>query len=120
MNIQDQFPSKWVCPEDLGTKRVTVEIIAATMEPVFNRQTNKQENKLALAFKSATKMMLLNKTQAFAIAAIAGSNDTDNWPGHSITLRAGVAPNRKPTIIVEAPPVTAPVANLNSDAVATA
>ena len=105
MNINDQFPSRWLDPDDLGQRRITVEIIAATLEEVYNRQTNAKERKLALSFKSAKKQMLLNKTQAFAIANIAGDPDTDNWIGKSITLRAGTAPNRKPTIVVEAPAV---------------
>lgn len=105
MIISDVFPTRWLDAEDLGNKRVTVEIAKATMEEVFNRQTNAKELKLALTFKRAKKLMILNKTQAFAIAAIIGSEDTDRWVGHSITLRAGVAPNRKPTIVVEAPAV---------------
>ena len=105
MNIGDVFPSRFIDAEDLGDKRVTVEIAKATMEEVFNRQTNAKEMKLALTFKRAKKLFILNKTQAFAIAAIVGSEDTDRWVGHSITLRAGVAPNRKPTIVVEAPAV---------------
>lgn len=115
MNIETVYPSRWLDTDDLGARRVTVEIVAATMEEVFNRQTNAKETKLAISFKNATKMMILNKTQAFAIATIAGSNDTDNWPGHRITLRAGIAPNRKPTIVVEAPAVVPAAANLSSD-----
>jgi len=106
VNIQTVFPSKWLDPDDLATRRITVEIEAATMEEIYNRQTNAKEKKLALSFKRATKMMLLNKTQAFAIAQICQSEDTDGWIGKSITLRAGTAPNRKPTIVVEAPAVT--------------
>lgn len=115
MNVTEIFPSRWVEPDDLGSKRVTVEITGATMEEVFNRQTNTKEKKLALSFKGARKLMLLNKTQAFKIAEIMGSPDTDNWRGHSIVLRAGVAPNKKPTIIVEAPAVATPAALQNGE-----
>ena len=113
MNVKELFPCRWVEPEDLGNKRVTVEIATATMEEVFNRQANTKEMKLALSFRGAKKMMLLNKTQALKICEIVGSDETENWIGRSITIRAGIAPNKKPTIVVEAPPVTAPAANLN-------
>ena len=66
------------------------------MAEVYNRQTNGKEQKPAVSFKGAKKRLLLNKTQAFRIAEIVGSPDTDYWRGHSITLRAGVAPNKKP------------------------
>lgn len=105
MNINEQFPSKWIEPDDFGSKRFTLEIVAVEFAEVFNRQTNGKEQKLAVSFKGAKKRLLLNKTQAFKIADIVGSPDTDNWAGHKITLRAGVAPNKKPTIIVEAPAV---------------
>lgn len=111
MNIENIFPSRWLDPDDLSTKRFTLEIASVELEEVYNRQTNSKEKKLALSFKGAKKQMLLNKTQAFKVAEIANSGDTDNWPGHSITIRAGVAPNKKPTIVVEAPPVITPVAN---------
>ena len=114
MNVKELFPSRWVEPEDLGQKRVTVEIARAGMEEVFNRQANAKEMKLALSFKNAKKRMLLNKTQTFKIAEIIGSTETDNWPGHRITIRAGMASNRKPTIVVEAPPVPVAAANLDN------
>lgn len=114
MNVKELFPSRWVEPEDLGNKRVTVEITRAGLEEIFNRQTNAKEMKLALSFKGAKKQMLINKTQALKICEITGHDDTDQWVGKSITIRAGVAPNRKPTIVVEAPPVTAPAVNLNT------
>lgn len=114
MNIHEVFPAKWIEPDDFAGKRFTLEIIGVTLEEVFNRQTNSKEKKLAVAFKGAKKRFLLNKTNASAIAEIVGSPDTDNWIGHSIVLRAGIARNQKPTIVVEAPPQTAPTPALQA------
>lgn len=109
MNINQLFPRKWLYPEDLGGRAVTVTIQAATLEEVRNPATNKTEKKLIISFHKATKRLIANKTQAFAIASAAGSPDTDDWPGKQITLSAAIAPNGKATIHV------APVAVANAD-----
>lgn len=118
MNIHDQFPAKWIEPDDFGNKNFSLEITGCELAEVFNKQTNSKEKKLAVSFKGAKKRLLLNKTQAFAIAEITDSADTEAWRGKSIVLRAGIARNGKPTIVVEAPAVTTPVAALQSEDVA--
>jgi len=102
MNVNDLYPRKWLTPEDIQGRSVTVEIAAVSLETVRNPRTNTQEPKLCVAFKRAQRRMLLNKTQAFALADACGSADTERWPGRRVTLSVGIAPNRQATIVVSA------------------
>lgn len=113
MNIKTIFPSPYLSADDLGDRRVEVTIARCKMEEFHNRRTNRKEAKLTVAFERASKFLVCNKTQAFAIARIAGSLDTDGWTGKRIALRVGVAPNNMPTIVVEAPAVQAPAEQLS-------
>lgn len=110
MNIHQLFPSKWLSPADLGSRSFDLTIKAVTMQEVRNPQTNQMETKPAVAFERAQKMMLLNKTQCFAIADIVGAEETDNWKGKNIVLRTGKARNGKDTIVVQRPASKGPVA----------
>lgn len=114
MNIKQLFPSKWLSPDDLGNRRVEVVISECALEAVRNPQTNQEEEKLIITFAKATKRLIANKTQCFAIAEIVGDYDTDNWTGKRIALRTGRARNGKPTIIVEAASVQAPTVHLDN------
>ncbi len=101
MNIGELYPKKWLSALDLPAgKSATVHIEAATVEQVRNPRTNRTEPKLCIAFYGKQKRLLLNKTQAYAIAAATGSLDTDTWPGHTINLSVGIAPNSQPTIVI--------------------
>jgi len=121
MKVDQLFPSRWLHPEALNGRAVTVTIQAVTLEEVHNPTTNRKETKPAVAFRGATKLLLLNKTQALAIARITGRDDTDNWPGCRVTLSADVAPNGKQTIrvspVADADLITHanPVTNPNPD-----
>ena len=114
MNIKQLFPSKWLSPDDLANRRVEVVISECALEAVRNPQTNQEEEKLIITFAKATKRLIANKTQCFAIAEIVGDYDTDNWTGKRIALRTGRARNGKPTIIVEAAAVQAPTVHLDN------
>ena len=104
MNIAQLYPKKWLAPEDLAGRTVTVAIASVTLETVRNPRTNREENKLALAFHGKQKRLLINKTQAYALVAITGSEETDAWPGHLITLSVAVAHNGAKTFAITAPP----------------
>lgn len=116
MKIEQLFPSRWLHPEALNGRAVTVTIAAVTLEKVHNPTTNRQEQKPAVAFKGATKLLLMNKTQALAIARILGSGETDDWTGRRVTLSAAIAPNGKQTIAVSPVPDTDPIPNPDADA----
>lgn len=114
MNVRTMFPSKWLSADDLGQRRFDLTIAGCTIEEVHNRVTNQKEQKLAVAFEKASKRLLVNKTQAFAIAEIAGSDETDNWRGARVALHVGRARNGKPTIVIERPAVQAPAPAMES------
>lgn len=116
MKIEQLFPSRWLHPEALNGRAVTVTIAAVTLEKVHNPQTNKAEQKPAVAFKGATKLLLMNKTQALAIARITGSGETDDWAGKRVTLSAAIAPNGKQTIAISPVPDAGPIPNPDADA----
>lgn len=115
MNIKQLYPSQWVSAEDLGAKRVEVTISKCEMATVRDFRTGQDTPKLALSFATATKRLLPNKTQCFAIAEIAGSYETDNWIGVKVSMRVGRSHNGKNTIIIERPAVQAPAEQLNHE-----
>jgi hypothetical protein len=83
MNVNDIFPSKYLKAHDLGGKSYTLTIARVTLETVgFGQQ---EERKLAIAFEKATKLMLLNRTNAMIIASLFGP-ETDMWIGKAITI----------------------------------
>lgn len=114
MDARKFFPSRWLSPDDLGNRRVEVTIAGCSVEEVHNSRTNTKEQKLAVAFEKATKLLLVNKTQCFAIADIAGTFETDEWKGVRLSMMVGRARNGKPTIVVERAAVQPPAANLET------
>lgn len=83
MNIHEVFPSKYVRAADLNGHRVTVTISRIAVE----RMGQDNEAKPVLYFAKATKGMVLNRTNAMAIAALYGP-ETDAWIGKPVTLYA--------------------------------
>jgi len=83
MNVNDLFPSRFLKAHDLGGKVFTLTIRDVTLENVGHGA--EQERKLTLAFEKATKMMLLNRTNAMIIASLYGP-ETDAWKGKAVTV----------------------------------
>lgn len=110
--VNDLFPSPWLGPADLAGRVITVRIAAVSLENL-RQHDGSQELKAILAFDRAHKRMILNKTQANAIAAILGTPAFADWPGRRIRLSVGRAPNGRDTIIVspaEPAPIPQPAA----------
>ncbi len=83
MNVNDIFPSRFLKAHDLGGKPYTLTIKAVSLEDLGHGQ--EKETKLAIAFEKATKMMLLNRTNAMIIASLYGP-ETDAWKGKAVTV----------------------------------
>jgi hypothetical protein len=98
--VAELFPSEWLTADALQGRQVRVIIEAVTFEELRQRDGT-HERKAIVAFTGKHKRLVLNKTQATAIAEIAGSDAFADWPGTAVLLKAGTAPNNKPTIIVE-------------------
>ena len=107
MKITQIYPDKWLAAKHLQGRSVTVAIVAATVEQLFNTRTKKHEPKFVLQFHGKQLRMILNKTQAETLATIAGSDDSDDWKGHLITLAPATAPNGAQTIAISRPPTPA-------------
>jgi hypothetical protein len=80
MKIGAAFPGQYLKAADLQGKRVTVVIDHVEMEDIGG------ETKPVLHFRGKNRGVVLNKTNANAIWAINGSDDTDDWPGTTIVL----------------------------------
>lgn len=105
MNINEAFPSKYVRADDLGASRVAVVIDHVSTELVG--QGDDQERKAVVYFRGRSKGLVLNKTNASSILEIAGSAETDDWPGVRLVLYATKVDfqgKRVNAIRVDAPP----------------
>jgi hypothetical protein len=107
-SIRDVFPAKWLHADVLGGHRPRVIIEQVEVEKLFNPQTRKHEAKLVVKFHKKALRLILNKTQAFALADICKTDDYDKWAGHEVVISAGRAPNGKGTILISPVPDASP------------
>lgn len=86
MKIKDLFPSKYMTGDDLGGKPWSFKIATVRFEEMHNKQANTKVKKAVVYFTGPKKGLILNQTVAEQIAQATGQDDTDNWPGHLITI----------------------------------
>ena len=79
MRVSEAFPSRFLKPEDVGTKRPRLVIREVTRERIGD------DVKLVAWFEGTHRGLALNKTNASAIARALG-DETDGWVGQTITL----------------------------------
>jgi len=80
MNIDTAFPSKYLKTTDLAGRPVTVTIARVVLERVGDKE------RPVCYFVGKQKAFALNKTNARAITAIAGTPETEHWGGLAIQL----------------------------------
>ena len=81
------FPSKWLKADDLdGDTEVTIDSV--TMETLKDPTTGKEEQKPVVWFKGEEKGVILNVTNWRTLEDVCGSDDSDDWSGHTVTLGA--------------------------------
>src|SRR5262245_12886871 len=85
MKRDDLFPSKYLKCADLKGKPRVVEIEQAPIELLKNAK-GEEQRKVVLYFKGAKKALPLNLTNFDAVMDIAGSDETNNWPGTRLEL----------------------------------
>lgn len=97
MNVleMEAYQSEWLSGLDLKGRQVTVIVDAVTSEQVQNQRGEKAV-KAAVAFKTVAgqplrKRLLLNKTNAVALARLFGV-ETDGWKGQQVVLQAENVP----------------------------
>ena len=81
VNINEEFPSKYLKSADLQGHAVKVTIKDVQSAPIGN------DRKLIMYFTGKDKGMVLNKTNARTIGDIFG-DDTDDWRGKAVELFA--------------------------------
>lgn len=99
MDIFAALPSKFLKASDLQGREAPVQIREVKLENIRGNKTP------VLYFERKTKGLILNKTNAAAIAAIYGA-ETDDWPGKSLILFPTMVEFRQrpvPTIRVKGP-----------------
>ena len=90
MKRHEIFPSTYYNSQDVRDGRFLLTIDFARMESV-GEGASKQE-KLVLHFKEEdSKLLVVTPTKFDAIALIAKSDETDDWPGIEIVLESGKA-----------------------------
>ncbi|NNF66359.1 MAG: hypothetical protein HKM98_02505 [Gammaproteobacteria bacterium] len=82
MKVSDAFPSKYIKADDLGNTRVTVTVMAVTMEDIGDK-----EFKPVMRFMAKDKGMVLNKTNA-GLCMAAWGDEMDLWQGKQLDLFA--------------------------------
>ena len=104
MNGKPEYASEvynmWLKAEDLGGKAVSVKIARVDLE-VFHGRDGSERPALVLTFDKARRRLILNKTQANTLVRVLQSERLADWPGKSVTLAPGQAPNGKQTIMVK-------------------
>lgn len=79
--VSDMFPSSYLKATDFE-EDTTLTIQAIQSEKIGD------DDKYVVYFEEVDKGLVLNKTNSETIASVAGSDDTDDWAGHKITLFA--------------------------------
>ena len=82
--VTEMFGGAFLKADDLQGKRVTVTITDVRQELL--RGDHGEEEKWVVSFEGKEKRLVLNKTNANAIAATLGHDDTDEWIGQQIKL----------------------------------
>lgn len=110
------FPSKFLQTADLDDGPITATINTVGTENVGDEDAG--ELKLVVSFKEGVKRLVCNLTRAEAISEIAGSDNTDDWPGTVIQIVKGTTRyqgRRVGCLVVQAPPK--PAAGAMADSV---
>ena len=84
-HYKSMFDNQWLFAFDLQGKERHVQIDKVEAGTLIG-QGGRKSKKPCVYFKGVEKPLALNATNAKAIAAIAGSPDTDKWVGQWITL----------------------------------
>src|SRR5262245_44074660 len=100
------FPSRYLQVTDLDSGPLTLTIASVGAENVGAGENS--ELKLTVKFQEpGTKGLVCNLTRAEAIAELAGSDDTERWPGTRLQLVKGTTRyqgKKVGCIVVQAPP----------------
>ena len=85
MKIDKMFPKKYATGSDLEGP-VTLSIARVQSEKMRPNPQSPEMNKWVVYFQGAQKGVVLSRTLAEQITEAVGSDETDDWLGHQVTL----------------------------------
>lgn len=86
MKVSQMFPRRYVTGADLGGKAHTLTIASVRTETMRPSPNARPEQKHVLYFVGAQKGLVLNRTNAWTLVDILGSEDTDDWMDGQVTI----------------------------------
>jgi hypothetical protein len=86
MKLTQMFPKRYASGEDFQGKALTLTVARVEREKMFQPKNASETEKWVVYFQEAKKGVVLNRTLAFQIAEILGSEETEDWVGAMITL----------------------------------
>lgn len=86
MKLSELFPRKYATGDDLRGRPWTVTIAKVVLEDMRPQPGAPPQRKPVLYIKGGRRGIVLSRTLAHQIAAIVGSDETDDWPGQVITI----------------------------------
>lgn len=96
--ISSIYGSPWLRADDLQGRSLRATIARAGEDSIRQADGTYQQ-RVVVDFEGKAKRLILNKTQASALVAIAGDN-TDDWRGVSVTLQPVPSFGGKMTIAI--------------------
>ncbi len=90
MRKHDAFPSNYYNSKNVSTPIArTIDYVAVE---AVGEGANQQQKPVAHFKESDSKLLVVTATKYDAISLIAGSDETDDWPGTQIVLEPGKVP----------------------------
>jgi hypothetical protein len=83
--LDEAFPSKYLKASDLNGEELTVKIIKSQLE-TLKTLDGRENTKVVLYFHKQQKSLPLNRTNFESVQDVTGENDSDDFPGHDVTL----------------------------------
>jgi len=85
-HVDLMFPSRYLRAADFEGKAVTLTISEVVRDKV-QMATGQKAEKYIIRFRETDKELILNKTNAKAVAKVLEEPKAINWPGERITLK---------------------------------
>ena len=85
-HVDLMFPSRYLRAADFEGKAVTLTISEVVRDKV-QMATGQKTEKYIIRFRETDKELILNKTNAKAVAKVLEEPKAINWPGSRITLK---------------------------------
>ena len=86
LHVDLMFPSRYLRAVDFEGKPVTLTSAEVVKDKV-QMATGQKAEKYILRFRETEKELILNKTNAKAVAKVLSEMKAINWPGERITLK---------------------------------